>query len=124
MLGLTDKEVAKNGPYYLPTFGKFHPLYTFYDVRPTLYVTHVGTQPARWLEHLTDGEYTRRYSTYRLHAVSHPTGVPGCGGTRSYVISVRKGEAELRLLPAVRELEPKEVTVPYRQKYVPWFKRG
>jgi len=123
-LGLTDREIARNGSYYIPTLGKLDPMYTFYQISPTVYFTHGGTHDARWLEYLTDGEYSRRYSTYRLRGMT-PSEVPGCQGERrKYIVSVRKGEAKRRLVSAVEELEPKPVSIPHRKRFVPWFQRG
>jgi arabinofuranosyltransferase len=123
-LGLTDREIARNGPYYIPTLGKLDPMYTFYEISPTVYFTHGAAHDARWLEYLTDGEFTRRYSTYRLRGISLSK-TPGCQGEkRQYIVSVRKGKAEGRLLSALKEFGPKAVSIPYRKGFVPWFQRG
>jgi arabinofuranosyltransferase len=122
-LGLTDREVATNGPYYIPTLGKLHPMYTFYEVRPTVYFTHGDADEARWVEHLTGGEYSRRYSTYRLLQMT-PAEAPDCQGEKTqYIVSVRKGGAEQRILPTLEPLKPRPLDIPYRKSYTPWFQR-
>ena len=122
--GLTDPVIARDGPYYIPTLGKADPLYTFYQIEPTAYFTHGGAHDPRWIEYLTDGEYTRRYATYRLRGMDHSR-VPDCQSEKTqYIISIRKGEAKPRLLSAVKELEPKPMSITHRKRFVPWFEKG
>jgi hypothetical protein len=126
--GLTDPEIARHGPYYTPTLGKLDPLYTFYQISPTVYFAHGGAHDPRWVESLTDGEYTRRYATYRLRGMEH-SGAPDCRSEmaqythKKYIVSIRRGEDNRRLLSALDELEPKPMSIPYRKRFVPWFER-
>jgi len=122
--GLADREIARHGPYYIPTLGKLDPLYTFYQISPTVYFTHGDAHDPRWLEYLTDGEYTRRYATYRLQGMDH-SGEPDCQSEKSqYIVSIRRGEAKRRFLSSLNELEPKPLSIPHRERFVPWFQRN
>jgi hypothetical protein len=111
--GLTDRKVARDDPHYRATFGKYHPLYTFHDIRPTIYVTHAGTGYAAWIEHLSGRDYNRRYRTYQLRGLLRNATVSktrDCEGNSPYIISIRKSAAE-RIPTALEELKPRRARV-------------
>jgi hypothetical protein len=66
LLGLTDREVARYGTLYYPTYGKAHPEYTFHSVRPDLIILHSGLGHLTPMVAASDGEYGERYDSFSL----------------------------------------------------------
>jgi hypothetical protein len=107
LMGLTDKQVARYGTFYIPRYGKTAAAYSYYDVQPDLIVVHSGFAHLSPMAQISDGAYNETYSTYRLMNLPED-----CGDYEGNVmVSIQKASVA-RILPAFTQLEPQAVAVP------------
>jgi hypothetical protein len=106
VFGLTDRRIARQGTYYVPTFGKMDLGYT-YSLRPELVLTQIGPDFFGMMESTSSGAYGRNYDTYTL---APPGATERCAG-KEFTAGIRKDVAG-RILPSFTPFSPKPVESP------------
>lgn len=105
--GLTDHHIARHGTF-ARQWGRRDYAYSYGVVRPTLFVLHEPTHLDTFVQ-ASDGHFTEQYHVYGLRFDGK--------GPRRYplLVAIRK-DAEARLLPTLRTLNPRKVSEPFRKQ--------